>query len=141
MYRLYPPVQVAEEEASSSTADTALHHSVGQSSSSEKRGQEQPLAGRAVYQTDAGDADSDDEDGASEQQPVPRAAGPPSAGAGQGDAVFADEHALNEEVDRLMMALQGTSTAMAAPPETSCALGAASLLHLCLALFAGNPCI
>lgn len=95
---------------------------------------QQPLAGRAVYQAGAGDADSDDDDEtAGQQQPPPaRAALPPSSGDSvSGEAMFPDESALNEEVERLMMALQGTSTTeTAAVPETSCDTSISTLFPL-----------
>lgn len=125
-------MQVAEEEASAPMAGTALCNSAGQPSV-KKETKEQPLAGCAVYQTDEGEADSDDDDEAAGRQPAQRAALPPRAAAGYGEtgeAVFADEFALNEEVDRLMMALQGTPAATTPLPEPPCDPAATFLASL-----------
>lgn len=113
-------VQVTDEEATAQhqAGATAVPDSRGKAPAEYGRHkpEEQPLAGRVVYQEGEGDADSDDEDQASAQQPLETA--PPSSGhPASGENVFTDEHALNEEVERLMMALQGSA---AAETTTSC---------------------
>jgi hypothetical protein len=116
-------VQVVEETASS-PLPTGIAASESRERSSAGRAEEctseeGPLAGRAVYQAGEGDADSDDEvELAGPAQPEPLSA--------SGDSVFADDSALNEEVERLMMALQGTSPATTSTPATWCG---SSLFH------------
>lgn len=115
-------MQVAEDPAAARAPSAAaiVQPSVGQPRAEHTTGDitEAPLAGRVVYQAGPGDPDSDDEDEARQPEPAPAQ----SHSTGQdmsGDNMFADEHALNEEVERLMLALQGSGTSEMASSSPS----------------------
>jgi hypothetical protein len=116
-------VQVAEEEATApqrpDEAVRELRSKISAQHTDEGTSTEAPLAGHTVYQTGEGEADSDDE----EVPADPVRAEPLSTSE---HSLFVDDSALNEEVERLMAALQGAPTATTAEPSTAC--GSSSLL-------------